>query len=158
MAVAILIMLGPVACTTSASDPSGGHGESPATVEAIPGREVKKVTLTEQAARRVGIATVTIGSAQAVPPPGAGPSPGTPTPGTPTTVVPYPAVLYDPEGVTWVYTVPQPLTYVREKVVVATVGGAGGTEAFLSQAPPAGTTVVTTGVIELWGAELGVGR
>lgn len=149
---AILITLGAAACTTPASNPSG-HKDSPAKVEAISGKDVKKVTLTEQAARRVGIATVTIGAAQTAAPGGPSASPGGPA-----IVVPYSAVLYDPNGVTWVYTVPQPLTYVREKVVVATVGGARGTDAFLSQAPPAGTSIVTTGVIELWGAELGVGK
>lgn len=157
---AILITLGLAACATPASNTSGGHKESPARVEAMPGKDVKKVTLTEQAARRVGIATVTIGAAQTAPPVGPTPSPVGPSPsaGTPATVVPYSAVLYDPNGVAWVYTVPQPLTYVREKVVVATVGGARGTDAFLAQAPPAGTTIVTTGAIELWGAELGVGK
>ncbi|MFE9691613.1 efflux RND transporter permease subunit [Micromonospora sp. NPDC005806] len=146
VAAILLTLAAAAACTAPASTTSSGHKESPATVEAIPGSDVKKVTLTEQAARRVGIATVTIGAAQAAPP------------GGPATVVPYSAVLYDPNGVTWVYTAPQPLTYVREKVVVATVGGARGTDAFLSQAPPAGTSIVTTGVIELWGAELGVGK
>ncbi|MGW3612091.1 hypothetical protein ACWD6N_19725 [Micromonospora sp. NPDC005163] len=150
---AILMTLGLAACTTPASNTSGGHKESPAMVEAIPGKDVKKVTLTEQAARRVDIRTVTIGAAQTAPPGGP-----TPSPGPPATVVPYSAVLYDPTGLAWVYTVPQPLTYVREKVVVATVGGAGGTDAFLAQAPPAGTAIVTIGVIELWGAELGVGK
>ncbi|SCG66667.1 hypothetical protein GA0070613_4190 [Micromonospora inositola] len=150
---AILITLASAACTTPASNTSSGHKDSPAMVEAIPGRDVKKVTLTEQAARRVGIATVTVGAMQPAAPVGPSPSHGTPA-----TVVPYSAVLYDANGVTWVYTVPQPLTYVREKVAVATVGGARGTDAFLSQAPPAGTSIVTTGVIELWGAELGVGK
>jgi hypothetical protein len=50
------------------------------------------------------------------------------------------------------------LTYVREKVVVASVRGVGGNEAVLSMGPPAGTEIVTTGVIELYGAELGVGE
>jgi hypothetical protein len=109
-------------------------------VEAVAGSTVKKVTLTEQANTRLGIKTSTITAA-----------------GT-STVVPYSAVLYDPSGGTWVFTVPQALTYVREKVVVATVGGAGGTEARLTTSPAAGTTIVTTGVIELYGAELGVGK
>lgn len=152
-AILITLGLGSAACTAPPSTAAGDHKESPAMVETIPGKDVKKVTLTEQAARRLDIKTVTIGTAQAVPPGGSSPSPGTPA-----TVVPYAAVLYDPVGGTWVYTVPQPLTYVREKVMVATVGGTSGTEALLSAAPPAGTTIVTTGVIELYGAELGVGK
>ena len=37
-------------------------------------------------------------------------------------------------------------------------GRSEGTEAVLSGGPPVGTTVVSIGVIELWGAELGVGK
>jgi hypothetical protein len=40
--------------------------------------------------------------------------------------------------------------------VVANVGGADGTEAFLSEGPAVGTTVVTIGAVELYGAEIGV--
>lgn len=150
-AVLVTLGLGSASCTDAST--VTGHRESPAVVEAIPGQDVKRVKLTERAAQRLGIDTVTIGTGQATPP--GGPSPSA---GAPATVVPYSAVLYDPAGVTWVYTVPQPLTYVREKVVVATVGGSSGTEAVLSQAPAPGTAIVTTGAIELWGAELGVGE
>jgi hypothetical protein len=110
------------------------------------------VTFTDQAAQRTGVETVAIAVAPAtLLPAGATPSPSM-------TVVPYSAVVYDPSGVTWVYTVPEPLTYMRAKVVVETVGGAEGTEAVLSDGPPAGTTVVTKGVIELYGTELGIGK
>jgi hypothetical protein len=47
------------------------------------------------------------------------------------------------------------LTYVREKVVIASVGR---TDAVLAEGPPVGTTVVLTGLIELYGAELGIGK
>ena len=33
-------------------------------------------------------------------------------------VVPYAAVLYDPEGATWVFTNPEPLVYVRKLIKV----------------------------------------
>ena len=106
---AILITLGlAAACTAPASTAAGGHKDSPATVEAIPGKDVKKVTLDRAGGRRVGIETVTVGAAPTAAP--AGPSP---SPGTPATVVPYSAVLYDPNGVAWVYTVPQPLDLRR---------------------------------------------
>lgn len=103
-----------------------------ATVESIAGSEVKRVTLTQQAADRLGIKTVAARAGS----------------------VPYAAVIYDTEGASWVYTVPQPLSFVREKVVVATVGA---TDATLWAGPPAGTLVVVTGVPELFGAELGIG-
>jgi hypothetical protein len=67
-------------------------------------------------------------------------------------------VVYTPDGNTWVYTVTGPRQYVREQVTVANVGGTAGSEAFLSSGPAEGTTIVKTGVIELYGAELGVGK
>jgi hypothetical protein len=70
-------------------------------------------------------------------------------------VVPYAAVIYDPEGKTWVYTEPKPLTFVRAPVSVAYIDG---DLAVLSEGGPAdGTAVVTVGVPELYGTELGVG-
>jgi lipoprotein-anchoring transpeptidase ErfK/SrfK len=115
--------------------------EKPAVVEAIAGKDVKSVTLTEQAGKRVGIETVEVTAADAA-----------------KTTVPYAAVLYTPDGATWVYVQTKPLTYVREKVVIADVIGAAKPVASLSDGPPAGTTVVTTGLYELYGAELGVGK
>jgi hypothetical protein len=156
-AVLITVGLGMAGCTRPAANPAGGHKESPAKVEAIPGKDVKKVTLTEQATHRLDIRTVPIGAAPSAVPGATPPAPGS-RQGTSVIVVPYSAVVYDPDGGTWVYTVPQPLTYVREKVVVATVGGTNGTEAVLSDGPAAGTTVVSVGAFELYGAELGVGK
>lgn len=136
-----LIMLGLAATgCAAATTASTGKSASPAKVEAVPGKDVKSVTLTEQADKRLGIETIAVAAA----PSG--------------TTVPYSAVVYSADGNTWVYMVAKPLTYVREKVVVANVGGAKGTEAFLSSGPPVGTTVVKIGVPELYGAELGVGK
>jgi hypothetical protein len=150
--VVITAALGLAGCSEAASSSPGDEKIIPATVEAIPDQEVKKVTFTEQAAQRIGVETGAIAVAPStLLPAGATPSPSM-------TVVPYSAIVYDPSGVTWVYTVPQPLTYVRAKVVVETVGGSKGTEAVLSGGLPVGTTVVTKGVIELYGAELGVGK
>jgi hypothetical protein len=146
-AVALIAMgLGAAGCGAGVNAVSA---EPPAKLEAVAGTSVKKVTLTQQAARRIGIETVAIAPAFGG---------GTTAPAGVATVVPYSAVLYTPDGSTWVYTVPQPLTYVREKVTVAAVGGRNGTEATLSAGPPVGTTVVTVGVIELYGAEHGVGK
>lgn len=154
--VAIVISLA-VAGSGCSPAPPGAAAQEPHDAPAVIGKAdrngVKSVKLTRQAFDRLGIETVMIGQV-----------PATTTSGTHTgrssaqTVVPYSAVLYAPDGGTWVYTVPRHLTFVRQKVVVATVGAAGGTEAVLSQGPPAGTTVVSTGVVELYGAELGVGE
>jgi hypothetical protein len=110
------------------------------TVQDLPGTSVKQVTLTEHAAQRLGIRTVNV------------------TGSVPATVVPYSAVLYAPDGSTWVFTVPKPLTYVRQRVTVQVVQGAEGDQAVLSDGPPVGTTVVSTGVVELYGTELGLGE
>jgi hypothetical protein len=150
--VVIIATLGLAGCSDAATGSPSDEKVVPAKVEAIPNQDVKKVTFTEQAAQRIDVETGAIAIAPAsLLPAGTRPSPST-------TVVPYSAIVYDPSGVTWVYTVPQPLTYVRAKVVVATVGGSKGTEAVLSAGLPAGTTVVTKGVIELYGAELGIGK
>jgi hypothetical protein len=150
--VVIAAALGLAGCSETASGSPSAGKVIPAKVEALPDQDVKKVTFTEQAAQRIGVETGAI----AVAPASLIPAGTTPSPSM--TVVPYSAIVYDPSGVTWVYTVPEPLTYVRAKVVVATVGGSDGTQAVLSDGLPAGTTVVTKGVIELYGAELGIGK
>lgn len=140
--VVIVAGLSLAGCQESAGSSGGaGGGETaaPSVVRDLPGTSVKQVTLTALAAQRLGIATVTVG--------------GT----APAIVVPYSAVLYAPDGGTWVYTARQPLTYVREKVVVVVVRGAKGDQAVLSVAPAAGTPIVSTGVVELYGTELGIG-
>lgn len=135
----VLLVLGAAGCSVATSA-TESKKEAPAVVEAIAGKSVKSVKLTELAEKRVGVETTTI------------------TKSASGTVVPYQSVLYTPDGNTWVYTVAGQRQYVREQITVATVGGTAGTEAFLSAGPAAGTTIVTTGVIELYGAELGVGK
>ncbi|GLZ34933.1 hypothetical protein Lesp02_71200 [Lentzea sp. NBRC 105346] len=139
--VALVVLgLGAAGCAAPASSTKTTAPEKPAKVEAIAGKSVKSVTLTEQAEKRVGLDTVQIAA-------GAG-----------GTTVPYAAVLYTPDGKTWVYTVAGTRSYVREQVVIASVTGATGDVAVLSQSPAVGTTIVKTGLIELYGAELGVGK
>ncbi len=70
-------------------------------------------------------------------------------------VIPYAAVLYDPQGKTWTYTNPGPLTFVREPITVDRIEG---DKAFLSDGPAPGTLVVTVGAAELFGAETGVSK
>jgi len=70
-------------------------------------------------------------------------------------VVPYAAVLYDAHGDTWVYTNPEPLVFVRHRIMVDYING---DQAVLSEGPPAGTVVVTVGGAELFGAEFEIGH
>src|SRR6266496_228674 len=127
--------LGLTGCTAGGVAP---QEEPPANVAAIPGKDVKSVTLSERAAMRLGLQNVQIAAAPQ---------------GRP---VPYSAAFYAPDGTAWLYTVTEPLTYVRAQVTVANVGGAAGDQAFLSSGPATGTTVVKSVVMELYGTEIGI--
>jgi hypothetical protein len=67
--------------------------------------------------------------------------------------VPYAALLYDPEGKTYVYTSPKELHYVKAEVRVARVESG---RVVLARGPPPGTRIVTTGAVEVYGTELEV--
>ena len=110
--------------------------EQPASVEEVEDGEVARVTLTESAAERLDIQTV------AVEPEGKG------------LVVPSDAIYLTADGVFWVYTNPEPLVFVRHEIDITHEQGG---LAVLSAGPPAGTEVVTVGVPELYGTEVGNG-
>ena len=105
-------------------------------VEKIEGTDLSRLTLSPQAAQRLGLETAQVTS-------GAG-----------WTVVPYAAVLYDLDGATWVYTNPADLEFVRHAITIDRITG---DRALLTDGPPIGTRVVTVGVAELHGAEAGIG-
>ena len=67
--------------------------------------------------------------------------------------VPYAALLYDPEGKTYVYTSPRALRYVRQEVRVDRIAG---DRVLVSRGPAPGTRVVTVGAAEVYGTELEV--
>jgi hypothetical protein len=123
-AVAGLALAG---CATTAAETKQ---EPPAKVESIPGSEVSKLTLTQDAVDRIGIKTEPIGA-----------------------TIPLSAVFYDKDGKTWTFTNPQPLTYIREQVTIASATGQAAT---LRSGPAPGSVVVTVGGAELLGAEYGV--
>lgn len=106
---------------------------APSNLEPIDGTDLSRVILTEKAAERLGIEMVSVDGM----------------------VVPYAAVIYDIEGNTWVYTNPEPLTFVRAPIVIDHIEG---DTAFLSDGPASDLTVVTVGVAELYGAETGVSK
>ena len=99
------------------------------------------MVLTEQAAERLGIETTAISDSEVQ-------SAGGET--TLRKVVPYSAVLYDVDGGAFVYTSPEPLTFVRAPITVDYIKG---DVAVLSDGPSSGTAVVTVGSAELFGAE-----
>ncbi len=109
----------------------------PAVVEAIEGSDLARVVLTERAAERLGIETTEVQL------------------NTARLAVPSSALWIDPKGSFWVYTNPEPLVYLRHQVVVE---DDDGKTALLSEGPPEGTRVVSVGVSELYGTEVGVGK
>ena len=114
------------------------HLEKPYRMEAIPGSTVKRIVFTQKAAQRIDVRTGQISQD-----------------GRGRLIAPYAAVFYDLKGATWVYTNPEPLTFIRHKVIIVSVED---DKAVLTEGPPDGTHVVTLGVAELYGTERGVGH
>lgn len=112
--------------------------DRPSKVEVIEGSKVKRVTVTEKAAKRLDIQTSEVGRE-----------------GADQLSAPYASILYDINGGTWVYTMPQALTFIRQSVVVYSIKGG---KVVLKEGPAPGTKIVTVGVAELYGAEKGVGN
>ena len=115
--------------------------ESPAQVVKIEGSELSRVTLSEKAIQRIDLKTVEVREQE--------------VDGTARKVVPYSSLIYDGKGRTWIYTSPEPRTFVRQQVNVLRIDG---DSVFLSDGPAAGTVVASVGVAELYGAETGVGH
>jgi hypothetical protein len=145
VAVLIIAVLQLVACAQteagSASKEVGRGTGEPARVEPLRGTDLNRVLLSAQAAKRLDIQTAPVRETQVR--------------GKPGKVVPYSAVIYDLHGETWVFTNPEPLTYVRDAINVDFIDG---DLAVLSKGPPSGTAVVTVGAPELYGTEVGVGE
>ena len=110
----------------------GGDAEQ-AKVEPVKGTDLRNVTLTAEAAKRLGIETAAVRRS-----------------GARRSVVPYGAVLYSADGATFTYTSPKPRVYVRAPITVVRIDG---DTALLSSGPPVGTEVVTVGSQELYGSE-----
>ena len=125
------------ACAQAPAEPETAADEGLAQIEDIAGSDVKKITMTEEAVERIGVETVPVGSAAGG-----------------RVVVPTATVLYDQDGKTWVFTEPEHDVFVREEVSII---GTNGDDTILSSGPAAETPVVTVGVAELYGTELGVG-
>jgi hypothetical protein len=131
LAIAALPLAG---CTEVETETATGY--EPSTLEPVKGNEdLQRVTFTAEGARRVDLQTAAVRRSGAQ------------------KVVPYAALIYDPEGKTYVYTSPKPLEYLRAEVKVDRIEG---DRVLLSRGPPAGTRVVTVGAAEVYGTELEV--
>jgi hypothetical protein len=138
-AALIVVALALTGCSDTPAQDEGGSSDV-ATVEPIEGSDVARVTLSEDAARRLDISTAPITELGGR---------------TTRTAMPFAAVLYDPNGDTWAYTNPEPLVFVRSSITVVTIEG---NRAVLSAGPAPGTQVVTVGAAELLGTEYEVGE
>jgi multidrug efflux pump subunit AcrA (membrane-fusion protein) len=104
----------------------------PYEVEPIDGTDLNRVRLSSDTAEKVDLQTAEVRAN------GRG------------TVVPHEALIYSPEGEAFVYTRPEPQTYVRAPIEVERIVD---DQALLSAGPPSGTVVVTVGAAELLATE-----
>ena len=126
-----IAVLGSGCAHVAEADPP--EGDAPAEVTAIPGeQDLAEVTLTEEAARNLGIRTEPVRKV----PEGL--------------AVPSSAVQYLPEGDAFVYTSPERFAYLRVGVVVLRDSGPTTT---LSEGPEPGTRVVSVGAAQIYGTE-----
>lgn len=137
-----IAVLGSLALACSQAPPAS-HGEAPAHVEHIDGTDLSRVTLTERAMERTGVETAEVFERVM------------PRSNSVRKVVAYSALLYDPEGGTWVYTSDEPRSFVRHPVEVDYIEG---DVAVLSSGPDVGTVVASVGVAEIYGTEFEVGH
>ncbi|WP_295657415.1 hypothetical protein [uncultured Nocardioides sp.] len=139
--IATLVLLAATwwAAGSGQGEPVEPSHDTPATVEHIGHGDFSWVTLTPDAARRVGLEVAAV-------PEGAEP-----------VTVPYSAVVHAADGTTWVYGTEDEdsLRFRRYPVEVRAVAG---DRAMLSEAPPPGTFVAGVGSALLHGSEFEVGH
>ena len=110
-------------------------GVVPATLQDIPGSDIKQVTLTARAVQRIDLHTEPVAEKMGQ------------------KVVPYASIIYDPQGGVWVYAMHQERVFVRTAIDVDNIVG---DDVFLNSGPALGTRVATDGVAEIYGAEYGM--
>lgn len=124
-----------VALLSNSKKEEDHHFDNPAYVVESETGGIPTVVLTEKAVKRLNIQIVTTNKNQLV--------------------IPYSTIRYDKYGDTWVYTNPEPFTYIREQVYINSVGD---DKVFLRESLPENINVVTVGVPELSGVEHGIGQ
>ena len=139
-ATALLAVLAAAASLSACTEVTPAEKEhySPSAVSPVKGEDdLLSVTLTEEGARRIAIATAAVQRRG-----------GHKT-------IPYAALLYENDGSAFVYTNPRGLTYVRAHIEIDRVAG---DRVLLAAGPAIGTKVVTTGAPQVHGAELEYGE
>jgi hypothetical protein len=133
-AVLVIAGLSLSACKEAESESAAGY--EPAKLVAVKGAkedDAKRINFTKEGAARTDLKTGKVRRAGEQ------------------TVMPYEALIYDDEAKPFVYTSSKPLSYLRAPVTVDRIEGQ---RVYLSDGPPAGTTVVTVGATEVYGTEL----
>ncbi len=140
-ACAGLVLIAGVVSLSACGEASSGYDyetashHDPAELEPIKGTDVSRVVIDAEGVERAGIQTAPIRqNGQGM-------------------VMPHSAVIYDADGETFTYTVPEPRTYVRQKIAIDDVVG---DSVMLFDGPPAGTEVVTVGAAVVYGSEFEV--
>src|SRR5262245_34070359 len=123
-------------CNKGASTAAAEEDAGPAKVEHMEGDEPAKVTLTEDAIKRIDIQTAEVRQME--------------VDGALRVVIPYAAVLYDTVGDTWTYVSPETGVYVRTHITIDRIDG---DQAVLVKGPALGASVVIVGAAELYGSE-----
>jgi hypothetical protein len=138
-------MVATVLLTAGCNKPSVAQAEPihPASVEKIDGSAISRVTLSEDAMQRLDIQTGAVTEAKS------------PRKDATQKAVPYAALIYDPQGNSWVYTSPDARVFVRAPVDIDFIQG---DMVYLKDGPAPGTAVATVGVAELYGTEFTVGH
>jgi hypothetical protein len=109
----------------------------PAIVDHLKGSEPTRVTLTDEAAKRLDIQTAPVADTQLA--------------GQQRKVIPYASVLYDTQGDAWTWIKTAPLVFVRHPIAIDQIEG---DKVVLSKGPDTGAQVVTVGAAELYGSEM----
>jgi len=137
-AAALLLVLGAIPALSGCTAATVADAAKPDAVKVVKVGTVNQITLSANAAKRLGMTTASVV---------AGPSGGE-------LAIPHSSLLYDPDGKTFVYTSPKELLFTRADVTVLRI--TSGT-VVLSTGPAVGTAVVTVGAAELFGVDTGVG-
>ena len=134
--LAVIVLTVSLQISACSAKPEAAVEDSPVRVEHLSGEQPTRVTLTEDAIRRLDLQTDSVQVATVN--------------GAEVTVIPYSSIIYDTDGHTWVYTSPQAGTYLRTAVEVESIQG---DDAIIATGLPAGSAIVTVGAEELFGSE-----
>ena len=118
----------------------------PAHVTHVEGSDVREVVLTEDAIKRIDLQTSVVRETEVI---------GNAGELATRKVVPYSALMYGPDGDTWIYISPEPRKFVRQPVEVERIEG---DVAVLKSGPDENAAVAAVGAAELYGTETGVGH